>query len=219
MRKIRLVAEVGSTHMGKLEYAKEAVDRCQEAGFDTIKFQLFPNKPPFVGTGNVWLAPDLYLEVSEYAADQGMDCTASVFDLQSFEMLLKLRPSFIKFAHSQKEKLPWIQACLKENIEPVVSCDVMTDHLVPAEATKLFCLPMYPVYSKVSFEGLFPRFHGFSDHTMGYEQSFEAVSEGARMIEKHISLQHSDITCPDSFFALKPPEFTFMCSQLRRFEK
>lgn len=216
--KVRLVAEAGSTHNGKLAYAKELVDRCQEAGFDAIKFQLFPNAKPYVGTGNVWLPPDLYLEIAEYAKDQEMDCTASVFDADSFEFLLKQRPSFIKFAYSQKERHPWINACVNENVEAVVSCDVMTDRLVSHEATKLFCVPQYPVYSKLSFEGIFPRFHGFSDHTMGYEQTLEAVIDGAMMIEKHVTLNHEDIYCPDSYFALRPAEFISMCAAIRRLD-
>jgi sialic acid synthase SpsE len=216
VNKIRIVAEVGSTHMGKMDYAKEAVDRCLEAGFDAIKFQLFPNTKPWVGTGNVWLPPDMYLEIAEYSKEQGLDCTASVFDSESFEFLLKQRPPFIKFAYSQKDRTPWIEACDLEGIEPIVSCDVMTDHLVPDSATKLFCLPQYPVYSRISFEGLFPRFHGFSDHTLGYEQTLESVLEGARLVEKHVQLNKSDITCPDSYFALRPAEFVGMCSAIRR---
>ena len=49
-------------------------------------------------------------------------------------------------------------------------------------------------------------FQGFSDHTLGYHQTLEAIKNGAEYIEKHITLDHKDINCPDNNFALKPKE-------------
>lgn len=219
MAKLRLIAELGSCHMGKIEYAKEAVDRVLDAGFDAIKFQLFPNETKYTSVGNVWLPPDIYMEIADYAEDQGLHCSASVFDELSFEFLLRLQPSFIKFAYSQKERGLWIQRTLEEGIEAIVSCDVMTDQKLGAGMTKLFCVPRYPVYEVLTFDGLFPRFDGFSDHTLGYQQTLLAAQEGAKIIEKHITLNHSDITCPDSYFALRPAEFTHMAIALRKMEK
>lgn len=209
-----LIAEAGSSHEGKWEYIEELLDRVAEAGFDAVKFQLFPNVEAFTQTGNVYLPPDLYLDACDYAKAIDLDCTASVFDEDSFDFLLKTRPPFIKFAYSKKEQRAWIEECLEENIEAIVSCDVMSDQKVSKGATKLFCVPRYPVYEQLCFDGIFPRFEGFSDHTLLYNQTIEAVMAGAKIIEKHITLPQS--TCPDSCFALQPPEFTHMVQALRR---
>jgi N,N'-diacetyllegionaminate synthase len=214
---IRIIAEVGSTHMGKIEYAKEAVDRCIDLGVDAIKFQLFPNSEDFTKSGNVWLSPDMYLEIVDYADNQ-IDVTASVFDEDSYRFLLKTKPPFIKFAYSQNRRWNWIDDTLENGIEAVVSCDIMSDRKVAPEATKLFCVPRYPVYEKLVFDELFPRFDGFSDHTLGYAQTLEAVLEGAKIIEKHMTLNHSDIVCPDSYFALRPAELAGMVASIRRIE-
>lgn len=216
---IRIVAEIGSCHLGKLSYAKEAVDRCVDIGADAIKFQLFPRTDEYLKSGNVWLDPSLYLEIADYAKEQNLDCSASVFDQDNFDFLLKTHPPFIKFAYSQKHQIGWIEETLSEGIEAIVSCDAMTDYMVPKEATKLYCISEYPVKYKISFEGIFPRFHGFSSHCLGFEQDLDAVQAGAKIIEKHFSLNHLDIRCPDSYFALKISEFQFLVESIRRIEK
>lgn len=215
----RLIAEVGSTHMGRLDYAKEAVERCVEAGFDAIKFQLFPNDPKFTSVGNVWLDPEKYLEIAEHAGACGIDCSASVFDDDSFDFIVRTAPKFMKFAYSNKHRNSWIRECIQNDIEAIVSCDIMSDREIDGRATKLFCIPQYPVYFKVEWYGIFPRFDGFSDHTLGYDQTIEAFHAGAKVIEKHITLTRPGITCPDSFFALTPTEFKFMVNAIRRYER
>lgn len=215
---VRIIGEVGSTHMGKVSYAKEAIDRALIAGFDAIKFQLFPNIPKFTECGNIWLDPEKYLEIAEYAAENHMDCSASVFDEESFDFLIRTSPKFIKFAFSQKDKSGLIEECVLEEIEPIVSCDIMSVNAISPDATTLFCLPHYPVYFEINFDRIFPRFDGFSDHSLGYEQTIKAIEAGAKVIEKHISLVKPDILCPDSFFALPSNEWGSFINALRRNE-
>lgn len=155
----------------------------------------------------------------EYGEEQGITISASTFEQDEFYFLLKTNPKFIKFAYSRKEKDLQIFETLGSGIEAIVSCDVMTDHLVHPEATKLFCLPLYPVYFNVCFDTLFPRFNGFSDHTLGIDQTLRAVESGATVIEKHITLNHSDINCPDSYFALRPGELSALIANIRQMER
>lgn len=218
-KKIRIIAEIGSTHCSKWEYCKEAIERAADLNVDAIKFQLFPNRAPFIGTGNVWMPPELYLQCAEHAKEEGIECSASVFGDEEFDFLIKTRPPFIKFAYSQNDQRGWIEETIEEGIEAIVSCDVMSDRKLPENTTRLFCLPHYPVYYQIKFDGLFPRFHGFSDHSMGYEQTLEAIYEGAQTIEKHVTLSKPDIHVPDSYFALPFGDFASMVASIRRIEK
>jgi len=215
---IRIIAELGSCHEGKLTLLKEAVDRCADMGIDALKVQLFPNTKDFTATGDIWLPPDVFLEGKEYAEQVGVPFSASVFGEDEFDFLLRTNPPFIKISYSQKNRADWIRESLDEGLETIVSCDVMTDKLVPAKCTKLFCVPLYPVYFQVRFDNLFPRFDGFSDHTMGFDQTLESVSEGATVIEKHMRLG-STVSCPDAYFSLSPAEMAAMVSGIRYFEK
>jgi sialic acid synthase SpsE len=203
----RLIAELGSCHMGKIERLKEAVDRCKVSAIDHLKFQLFPNDDKYTKVGNVWLSHELFREVFLYGKESGVSVSASVFDLESYYFLRNLQPDFIKFAFSMKETSWMIKDCLDHGFEAIVSCDVMTDHLVDRRATKLYCIPEYPVRYEVAFDDLFHRFHGFSDHTLGTRQTKRAIEAGAQIIEKHVRLGHEDETCPDARFAVLIEDF------------
>ena len=48
---------------------------------------------------------------------------------------------------------------------------------------------------------------GFSDHTIGIETALLAVARGARVIEKHFTLDKSDVTIRDHALSATPDEF------------
>jgi sialic acid synthase SpsE len=198
---VRVIAELGSCHMGKLSYIKEAIDRCKDNGIDALKLQLFPNEAPYVPT-NIHLPQTLFLNAFDYGKKVGVPVSASVFDYASFLFLKECAPQFIKFSFSKKDQTSWIKAAIRDKVEAIVSCDVMMDRTLPVGSMKLYCIPEYPVRYEVDFSEIFPRFNGFSDHTLGMRQTFRAVEAGAKIIEKHVTLPHQDINCPDSFFAV-----------------
>lgn len=142
-----------------------------------------------------------------------------MFDEESLEFLIKTHPPFIKIAYSKKNEAGWIKRIFQEEIEPIVSCDIMSIDDVSAVATRLYCIPKYPIPYMICFDNLFPRFHGFSDHSLGFDQTLEAIYAGAKIIEKHVTLIKPDIFCPDSRFALPINEFISMTQCVRQIEK
>lgn len=200
---IKVIIDPGSTHMGKLDYARELIDIAKDLGVYAIKFQLFG--PEFAKGGNIPLPKEWLPELIE-RADQKVIVTASAFDDEHLDFLIRLKVPFIKFAYSQKHKIDWQRKALEMGIKSIVSCDVMTDHQVLLGSERLYCISEYPVQYQIDFENIFPRFDGFSSHCLGVKQDERAIMAGARMIEKHITLDHADISCPDHFFALHPKE-------------
>ena len=59
---------------------------------------------------------------------------------------------------------------------------------------------------------------GLSDHTLGHEVAVAAVTIGAKIIEKHLTLSRQD-GGPDSIFSMEPPEFKQMVQAIRVVEK
>ena len=59
---------------------------------------------------------------------------------------------------------------------------------------------------------------GYSDHTSGHHAAIAAVALGARVIEKHITLDR-DMEGPDHASSLEPTEFSEMVTAIRQVEK
>ena len=58
---------------------------------------------------------------------------------------------------------------------------------------------------------------GFSDHTLGFEVTLAAVARGARLIEKHLTLNMT-MPGPDHKASLNPSEFASMVNAIRAVE-
>lgn len=208
MAEIKIIVDPGSCHMAKKEYCKELIDLAVENKCWAIKFQLFKNLPP-----NIELPRDWWIELVEYCKNR-IIIFASVFDMDAFNRMVKLNTPYIKIAYSQRKK--W--TLRGENV--IVSCPPLEVYDYP-DCIRLFCIPEYPVLYKIDFDQIFTRypFEGFSDHTLGYNQTFEAIRKGAKIIEKHITLDHDDIKCPDHYFALRPNELKEMMEAIKGIDK
>ncbi len=89
----------------------------------------------------------------------------------------------------------------------------------------LHCSSMYPTPVRYvnlnSINGLEKEFRlpvGYSDHTLGDEIGLAAVSVGARMIEKHFTLDRTN-EGPDHSVSLEPSELRLMIKKIRNIEK
>ena len=75
----------------------------------------------------------------------------------------------------------------------------------------LWCKSLYPtaIWDLKGFPETFniKTYHGISDHTIGYEISLIAIARGAKIVEKHFTLDKSDTTIRDHALSLLPHEF------------
>ena len=198
------------------------IDIAEDCGADFVKFQLFPNLKEFIDTPfgkNAWLSPDIYLELKNHVtkAKKRVRLIASVFGQSELDFYVSTNPEYIKFGYSQKDKTNWFSALCERGEKLIVSTDTMhrPSLFKHVNITKLYCISEYPVKYEIAFDEIFPTFDGFSDHTLGYQQTLRAVEMGAEWIEKHIKLEYADVTCPDSYFALNAKEAKEMCQKIR----
>lgn len=202
---MRFIAEFGSCFQGKLDNIKSAIDLC--ALYDiSLKLQLF-GKTSEYAKNNVWLNPKFFEKALVYAVQNKVDLSASVFSEADLKFLLSLPVSWVKIPYSQKHQKKWITKIASANKEPIVSTDVLQESELLFDVTKLYCISQYPVPFLIDFVEIFPRFHGFSDHTLGFHQTTKAVFFGAKTIEKHVRLGTPAETCPDAQFAVKLKDF------------
>ena len=91
--------------------------------------------------------------------------------------------------------------------------------------TLLHCVSSYPapveetnLKSMKTMEMAFGLPVGYSDHTMGIDVPIAAVALGAKVIEKHFTLDRN-MEGPDHKASLEPPEFKEMVISIRAIEK
>ncbi len=86
----------------------------------------------------------------------------------------------------------------------------------------LHCVSLYPTDPKLLNIGQIPVLAklyneivwGFSDHSLGTLASTIAVAAGAKLIEKHFTLDH-DLPGPDHWFSMDPEELTTLVKDIR----
>lgn len=199
-----IILDLGSCHMGKLDYCLEAIDLCKSLGVNALKFQLFPKT---MEGNNIWLDPELFRKACNHARKVGLEVFASIWDYSGYQCLLDNGCKSIKFAFSQR-KSDLILPATKEFQNVFISYSWLDDFQFPwhPHVKNLWCIAEYPVEYKLDFTNRWPRFHGFSSHCLGIKQDLRAFQYGCEILEKHFCLDHDDITVPDSKFALRPSE-------------
>lgn len=192
-----VILDPGSTHDGSFNKAKTLVKIAADNGADAVKFQLLTKNEEV--SRNIGMEWDWLPDLIQLGADLKIEVFASVFSLDGIEWAHACGCESVKFAYSKQ------QLFLAYNTDMFNKVYYSTDAMKfnASYGTSLYCIPEYPVKYIVDFEGIFPRFDGFSDHTLGIKQTLTAVKAGARYIEKHFQGDwHSDT--PDGCFALKP---------------
>lgn len=125
--KINIIAEIGTSHEGSFEKAKELVDAACDSGADTIKFQwvyadeILHPKTGFVKlpTGNIPLYErfkqlecpvSFYKDILDYVHSKGCKFCCSPFGLRSMQELLELKPDYVKIASPELNHYKMLEA-------------------------------------------------------------------------------------------------------------
>lgn len=219
-----ITLDPGSTHNGDLHNARRLVEIAADIGASACKFQLLSANE--TKGGNIGMDWEWMPELIALGKEKGVEVFASVFDRSGWDYLLSLGCKSVKLSYSQAHKLD--QYPHLAPLETVyVSQDVMSPALAlrparkgdvkpgPMRLVRYYCLPLYPVPYVVDFEGLFPRFDGFSDHTLGIEQGFRAVQAGAKYLEFHFMGGWQSDT-PDGRFAKTPAMAAKLIERVRK---
>lgn len=212
MSDVYITLDAGSCHMGQKTFALQMISQANFVGADAIKFQMGVSEP------NIDLPREWWPELCAHAADVEIDIYSSIFNTTTLAWYLENHPDsaprIIKFAHSQRANYWQMKQAKKAGFTIFASCDCMSDALLAHLAdVRLFCISEYPLMWNPRLEGIFPRFHGFSDHSLGSDIAEFAVASGAEYIEKHFKLDIS--RCPDANFALTPGEAEGMINMIR----
>ena len=237
------IAEAGINHDGKLSQALELVERAKEAGADAVKFQTFKaeslctrRSKNFELFRSLELNRDEWAKIVETAQSLGIMFFSSAFDEESVELLDDLGVPAFKVASGDLTYLPFLKYIASKGKPIVLSTGMSTlseiDEALNAvystgnkDVILLHCVSNYPTSAKdanlkviKTLEQVFALPAGFSDHSLGTLLSVAAVCLGARVIEKHFTLDRG-LPGPDHKLSLDPAKFAAMVSDIRAVEQ
>lgn len=175
-------------------------------------------------------------ELRDYANELELDFFSSPFDLTAVDFLEGLEVPAYKVASFEINDIPFIRkiartkkpvimstgiarledidlavrTCREEGNDKVILLKCISSYPAPYENMNLRVIP--------NMEQTFDCICGLSDHSMGMEIAVAAVSLGAKVIEKHFTLNRAD-GGEDSQFSMEPQEFAEMVREVRNVEK
>jgi len=175
-----------------------------------------------------WHAP-----IFERCKKHGILCFSTPFDESAVDFLEKLDVPAFKIASFENIHLPLIRKVAETGKPVIISTGMATvgeieDAVNTARSAGckdlvlLKCTSSYPATPENSnirtlshLKKLFNCHVGLSDHTMGIGASVAAVAMGARVIEKHFTLNRADGGV-DSTFSLEPEEMKSLVIETER---
>ena len=163
--------------------------------------------------------------LSKFSKKNNIDFSSTPYAPREVNFLLKeCNPAFIKIASMDLNNYPFLKF-ISSKKKPIILSTGMgdEDEIIKAvnilkkngnnKITILHCISIYPAPKKlinlkniIGLKNKFPNLTiGYSDHTVGIEFAIGAVTMGAKIIEKHFTLDKKIIGM-DNHMALEPNE-------------
>ncbi|RUA34794.1 MAG: N-acetylneuraminate synthase [Bacteroidetes bacterium] len=178
-----------------------------------------------------------HFDLIEYAQKLGIQFLSTGFDEESIDFLDSLKPALYKIPSGEITNKPYIEHIASKKKPVVLSTGMATiDEIKDAietierigikrkDITVLHCNTEYP--TPMEDVNLKAMLHiqkelgvevGYSDHTLGIEVPTAAVALGAKVIEKHFTLDRN-LPGPDHKASLEPYELVAMVKAIRNVE-
>ncbi|MFQ5651444.1 MAG: N-acetylneuraminate synthase family protein [bacterium] len=243
---ILIVAEVGNNHEGSYTLAEDLVGLAAEAGANAVKFQTFKtehyvsrrDEERYQRLKSFELSYDEFEKLSKLAAKSGLIFISTPFELESARFLDKIVSAF-KIASSDNTFYPLLE-CVARTHKPILLSAGLADltqlgysksliektwheENIQQSLAILHCVSSYPVVPEetnlLAIKTIQDEFHctvGYSDHTLGLEAAVLAVALGARIIEKHFTINKHYSDFRDHQLAADPRELAVLVEKVKQ---
>ena len=224
---MEIIAEIGQNHNGDINLALKLIKEAADNGADVAKFQLYDAKKLFIKKNNPWYEYNCKTELTRddvkllfnACKKNNIEFMASVFDTSRIEWLEELKIKRYKIASRSIYDTELISALIKTDKPLIASLGWWKESHLPSIKNNstvdfLYCISEYPTaLEKINFKKIsFDKYSGFSDHTIGNDASMIALSRGAKIIERHFTLDRQ-MYGPDHECSMTPNEL----SELNKF--
>lgn len=182
------------------------------------------------------LPEQAFVELKEYCDRLGIGFLSTPFDSRSIDFLSGLDMDYWKVPSGEITNLPYLEKISRTGKKILLSTGMSELWEIQAalatleengsgDVTILQCNTEYPTpFADVNLkamkqmEEIFHRKVGYSDHTRGIEVPIAAAALGARVIEKHFTLDRN-MEGPDHRASLEPEELAAMTQAIRNVER
>ncbi len=172
----------------------------------------------------------------DYAKEIGITCISTPFDESAVDLLEQLNCPFYKVASFELTDLPLIQY-IAEIKKPMIISTGMANEQEISEALEvvnkfgsgdyvlLHCVSGYPTpieeINLATINLLREKYNceiGLSDHTLGNSSAILSIAYGAKVIEKHFTLDRAE-GGPDADFSMEPSELKDLSFKIKEASK
>ncbi|HEY0824373.1 MAG TPA: N-acetylneuraminate synthase [Ramlibacter sp.] len=181
------------------------------------------------------LSREQHERIRDHCAAIGIEFFSTPFSLEAVDMLVALGVRRIKMPSGELTHRALVEHACATRLPVLLSTGMATMAEVQealgwardvrgslAGISVLHCTSAYPAADEdlnlraiATLREVLQVPVGYSDHSLGIEAALAAVSLGATVIEKHLTLDRS-LTGPDHAASLEPAEFAAMVRGLRR---
>ncbi len=243
--KVFIVAEIGNNHEGSLDNALQLIRAAAESNVNAVKFQTieptnfiasFDNKR-IKQLNKYKLSKEQIIHLSKEAKKLGLTFFSTPFDLDSADFLNKIQ-SIFKISSGDNNFHQLINKVFDFKKNTIISTGIAEikdlDYIYKNWLKRnsvfnlvfLHCVSSYPVpYDQANLGSIkylknrYPKaVIGYSDHTEGIEASCAAVAFGAKVIEKHFTLDKKFSDFRDHQLSADQKEMSLLVKRIREIE-
>lgn len=209
--KIKIIAEIASSHNGDVELAKKMIKVAAETGVDIVKFQSWQSKnvdesdPDKSRYESLELSDEAHYILKDECEKNGVEFMTTCYDTSRIDFLKKLGLKTIKIASTDLKHFNFLKKVRENFDEVIVSSGMSTKEeieksveiLKTGKYTIMHCVSVYPCpLEKANLEKLrwlkgITSSVGYSDHTQGIEAAVFSMGMGVDYIEKHFTLNRN----------------------------
>lgn len=188
-----IVAELNSSHNGKIDIAKEMIDAAKDCGCDAVKFQSWSAESLYSRdyyeqnpiskrmVSRFSLKPEELLELSEYCNSVGIDFSSTPYSLEEVDFLInQCNAPFVKVASMDINNLSYLKYIAKTNVPIILSTGMATAEEIETavdvienegntDICILHCVSLYPVEAQfVNLNNMVMLKEKFPHYAVGY---------------------------------------------------
>jgi sialic acid synthase SpsE len=243
--KVFIIAEAGVAHFGSFFKAKKLVDLARRSGADAIKFQAYKTEELVSPKYKNWYKRykikevdfDFFLKLKKYCESKKIIFFLTPHSNTAIDWVKKLNLPIVKIGSGELENYDFISTIINLNKLIIISTGMHNEksmrNLKKFFMKKKFykvvflrCITLYPTPHEKIYINSFSRFKdifdpaivGYSDHSNSDLPILSSVVLGARVIEKHISLDFNVKNAQDWKVSCDYNDFKSLINKIRNLE-